>query len=436
MKSHQLLPSRPQITSRNRSQVNVKVNPKEQYMQSHKPFDFHIFLQHLKKKSADPVARYIRSFLVSFNRQSSTFTLPQKVKIVHDFKFFMNDKFAIFDPFASMDEIDLENSREGLEKLIMNRIYNHCFPPAIFKGSRYIHESVKNDITADLRFSTQLDKYNWINGHHLDVNLDQLNHLKAPTEDLSFVDYATQEFRKINSYRAPRDKIICLLNACKIIFGFLKVSNQETNADAFIPILIVIIIKSKIQHLISNIHYIENFRGSEWLSHGETSYYLSSVQGAVNFIENISVDDLTVSQQEYDAHIEAWNANQNRNHLQQPSQPSQPVYPVPQLPGQQVSPSSVIFSGAEMFTKSISNFLLPSPQTSPEPNHQQLHQLPQSQQQQSQPEETNHQLINETYTSLEEIFPGLDKSIMKDIVIINKGDMDTSLDACLQISSS
>lgn len=29
----------------------------------------------------------------------------------------------------------------------------------------------------------------------------------------------TPELLKIKSYRAPRDKIICVLNCCKVIFG-------------------------------------------------------------------------------------------------------------------------------------------------------------------------------------------------------------------------
>ena len=124
---------------------------------------------------------------------------------------------------------------------------------------------------------------------------------KIVKNDQSFLEYAITELNKINNYRAPRDKIICILNACKIIFSYLKLSKQETNADSFIPILILVIFKAKTDHLISNIHYIENFRGQEWLLHGETSYYLSSIQGAVEFIQNITAEDLTISQAEFDA---------------------------------------------------------------------------------------------------------------------------------------
>ena len=107
----------------------------------------------------------------------------------------------------------------------------------------------------------------------------------------------------------------------------MKLSKQETNADSFIPILILVIFKAKTDHLISNIHYIENFRGQEWLLHGETSYYLSSIQGAVEFIQNITAEDLTISQAEFDAHMEAWEA-QRKQKVQQ----LKLVQPIPTIP--------------------------------------------------------------------------------------------------------
>jgi len=34
-----------------------------------------------------------------------------------------------------------------------------------------------------------------------------------------FIDFAASELRKMNQYKAPRDKLICVLNCCKVIFG-------------------------------------------------------------------------------------------------------------------------------------------------------------------------------------------------------------------------
>ncbi|CAI5760500.1 unnamed protein product [Candida verbasci] len=276
------------------------INSSEQHQQSHKPFDFQTFLAQLRKKSADPIVRYIRSFLASYIKQGHTFTAEQRIKIIKDFKLFMNEKFLLYEPFSSMDSIDLENSREGLEKLIMNRIHDLCFPPDIVKSSPnvYIPESFQVDLNKDKEFKKQLEKYDYLKADHLEINSD-LNSIKVK-DDLTFLEYACQELTKINNYRAPRDKIICILNSCKIIFSFLKLTKKETNADSFIPILILVIMKSKIDDLHSNISYIKNFRGPEWLLHGETSYYMASIEGAINFIENLTVEDITLTKEEED----------------------------------------------------------------------------------------------------------------------------------------
>lgn len=422
-------------------ETQVHVNPEEQYLQSHKPFDFQNFLNHLKKKSADPIVRYIRSFLISFTRQSFQFTYEQKIKIISDFKLFISEKFQEYEPFASLDYIDIENSREGIEKLIMNRLYEICFPPELANQSMNLCETSLSDIQSDESFSQQIEKFSWVDGNHLDVDLDELTKFKLGNKkaDLSFMEYAITELNKIDKYRAPRDKIICILNSCKIIFSFLKVNSKETNADAFMPLLILIIIKSRTPNIISNIHYIESYRGEEWLNHGETSYYLSSLQGAVGFIQSISFDKLTISKEAYDAHIEAWEAQKKTFEI---SQPTKLVQPQPHHlnenngPQHSLSPSNVLFTSAEMFTRSLSNFLSPSPQNESPLADQQREQQEQQEQTQNSIREEEERIKREsdkTYSQLKEMFPALDKSILKDVVTMNKGALEESLDSCLQL---
>lgn len=43
-----------------------------------------------------------------------------------------------------------------------------------------------------------------------------------------FFDFARRELLKINSYKAPRDKMICVLNCCKVIFGEIAESRITT----------------------------------------------------------------------------------------------------------------------------------------------------------------------------------------------------------------
>ena len=85
------------------------------------------------------------------------------------------------------------------------------------------------------------------------------------------------ELLKINGYRAPRDKVICILNCCKVIFGLLKNTKKaDTSADAFIPFLIYVVLHANPDHLVSNIQYILRFRNQDKLG-GEAGYYLSSL---------------------------------------------------------------------------------------------------------------------------------------------------------------
>lgn len=105
-------------------------------------------------------------------------------------------------------------------------------------------------------------------------------------------DLMISELLKIRSYRAPRDKIICVLNCCKVIFGewyrhflqnalltcsgLLKNAKSDSSADSFMPLLIYVVLQSNPDHLVSNVQYILRFRNQEKLG-GEAGYYLSSL---------------------------------------------------------------------------------------------------------------------------------------------------------------
>jgi hypothetical protein len=78
------------------------------------------------------------------------------------------------------------------------------------------------------------------------------------------------ELLKINHYKAPRDKLICVLNSCKVIYGkclfaaqaqrsktnvigLIRQAHMDESADAFVPILIYVVLKTNPEHLISNL---------------------------------------------------------------------------------------------------------------------------------------------------------------------------------------
>lgn len=83
-------------------------------------------------------------------------------------------------------------------------------------GRRGQHQE---DVERDDVLAQKINIYGWVKEEHLDI---------SPVGDSGkrFLRLAQQELLKIRSYRAPRDKIICVLNCCKVIFGKWKLAGK------------------------------------------------------------------------------------------------------------------------------------------------------------------------------------------------------------------
>ncbi|KAH0491244.1 hypothetical protein TgHK011_002682 [Trichoderma gracile] len=276
------------------------------------PFDFHRFLEQLRNKKADPVARYLKSFLFEFGKRQ--WMVHEQVKIISDFLAFIANKMMQCEVWRDVSDAEFDNAREGMEKLVMNRLYTQTFSPAIpppkpipgakpkrrggdpplGPGRRGQHQE---DVERDDIVTQKINIYGWVREEHLDI---------PPVGDSGrrFLKLAQQELLKIKSYRAPRDKIICVLNCCKVIFGLLKHNKSDSSADSFMPLLIYVVLQSNPEHLVSNVQYILRFRNQEKLG-GEAGYYLSSLMGAVQFIENMDRTSLTITDEEFEKNVEA-----------------------------------------------------------------------------------------------------------------------------------
>ncbi|KAI1616895.1 hypothetical protein EDD37DRAFT_57381 [Exophiala viscosa] len=279
------------------------------------PFDFHRFLEQLRHKSADPVAKFLRSFLTEFGKKQ--WMVHEQVKIIGDFLAFITNKMALCDVWREVSDNEFENAKEGMEKLVMNRLYSQTFSPAIpppptqasrsrSRGRR--KEQEKNplpgrrgqhqeDVERDDILAQKIRIYSWIREEHLDLE-------PVGPNGERFLRLAQQELLKIKGYRAPRDKVICVLNCCKVIFGLLKnAKSSDTSADAFVPLLIYVVLQANPENLVSNVQYILRFRNQDKLG-GEAGYYLSSLSGAIQFIENLDRTTLTVSDEDFERHVE------------------------------------------------------------------------------------------------------------------------------------
>jgi len=209
------------------------------------PFDFHRFLEQLRHRTADPVAKFLRSFLQEFAKKQ--WQAHEQVKIIGDFLVFIAHKMANCDVWRTVSDAEFENAKEGMEKLVMNRLYSQTFSPEIPAAepttpSRRTRRSAaqplgpgrrgqhQEDIERDEVLAQKIRIYGWISEEHLDIkpcNEKGKRFLVLAQQGMSIlhIDQAIltlnigTELAKIKGYRAPRDKVICVLNTCKVIMG-------------------------------------------------------------------------------------------------------------------------------------------------------------------------------------------------------------------------
>jgi hypothetical protein len=148
------------------------------------PFDFHRFLEQLRNKKADPVARYLKSFLSEFGKKQ--WMVHEQVKIISDFLAFIANKMMQCEVWRDVSDAEFDNAREGMEKLVMNRLYSQTFSPAIpppkpvpgakpkrkggdvplGPGRKGQHQE---DVERDDIVQQKINIYGWIKEEHLDM---------------------------------------------------------------------------------------------------------------------------------------------------------------------------------------------------------------------------------------------------------------------------
>jgi hypothetical protein len=148
------------------------------------PFDFHRFLEQLRHRTADPVAKFLRSFLNEFGKKQ--WMVHEQVKIIGDFLAFITNKMAQCEVWREVSDAEFDNAREGMEKLVMNRLYTQTFSPAIpppqpIPGARPRRRGAERplgpgrrgqhqeDVERDDVLAQKVSIYGWVKEEHLDI---------------------------------------------------------------------------------------------------------------------------------------------------------------------------------------------------------------------------------------------------------------------------
>ena len=90
---------------------------------------------------------------------------------------------------------------------------------------------------------------------------------------------AQRELLRINTYKAPRDKLVCILNCCRIINNLLHTgvaTGDGKGADDFLPILIFVTIHANAPKLASNLEFIQRYRMQSRMM-AEAAYFFTQM---------------------------------------------------------------------------------------------------------------------------------------------------------------
>ena len=112
----------------------------------------------------------------------------EQVKIISDFLVFITNKMALCEVWREVSDGEFDNAKEGMEKLVMNRLYSQTFSPAIpspptipRSASRSKRKELERlhgpwrrgqhqeDVERDDVLTQKMGIYSWVREAHLDI---------------------------------------------------------------------------------------------------------------------------------------------------------------------------------------------------------------------------------------------------------------------------
>lgn len=165
----------------------------------------------------------------------------------------------------------IEHARRIIERHVMTQVYWSAFYP---NGEADVHR--------DKLFNEHLKKLSKIiSVDHKDLKIPKVYHSEFPWPS------AQADLEVINSCKAARDKVSCVVKCCKTIMKLLSIADEKRvpSADDLMPVLVFVIIASNPNSLLSTVQYVNSFYEKHF--HGEQAYWWTQFCSAIEFIKTM-----------------------------------------------------------------------------------------------------------------------------------------------------
>ena len=195
--------------------------------------------------------------------------LPQRTL---DFIEAMREHFQAHPSWRNDTEEKLASSIQCLEKYIMSRIGDVAF-------------KVTAEHADDEALARRMQLLQFLTPGNLEIPSSLQNDMISAL--------AISELRKINGYRTPVEKLLCVEKCSAVIFRALTLEKMKSagseqtgafGADDFFPLFLFAVLKSNVPKLCSNASYIQNFTSPQRLM-GLSGYVLVAFRSAIEFIQ-------------------------------------------------------------------------------------------------------------------------------------------------------
>eukprot|EP00375_Theileria_parva_P002555 XP_765235.1 hypothetical protein [Theileria parva strain Muguga] len=187
--------------------------------------------------------------------------------------------FNQLEVFSKLTDEEKLETVECFEKFTMQKLYPQCY------------RMDPMDAIEDERLQIQMLCLNWIEPHHLEI---------TTMGDVNILKEAQNHLKNLYKYRSPRDKLIIILNFCRlVVYSIQKVTDKDVSCDEAFPLLILTIILTNPVELQSCIEFIQYFRHpSRHIS--EEAYAFTLLVSAVEFIREIGTSShLKINTQDF-----------------------------------------------------------------------------------------------------------------------------------------
>ena len=251
-----------------------------------RPLTFQTFLEKMRQPSASALVRDVKTFIASLEDDAADRDAARVGRRVQAFLRRTEASFARHPAWRGASASELDASGEGLEKYVMTKAHARVFGRG--KRDEGRDEALGRRIGAMREIVT---------AQNLDVA--ETAHAAASWA------LAESELGKMNQFKAPRDKLVCVLNTCRIINNTLTTrQGSDGGADDFLPVLVYVTLRANPDRLESNLRYIQRFRGESRLV-SEAAYFFTNLVSAVRFLGRARASDFTgVDETEFDAALE------------------------------------------------------------------------------------------------------------------------------------